>query len=317
MALEHVVNSPRQPDHVMVIEGKSGLSKKAAINRSVLEKKEQILEKAFSSSYGINKLAKALQEPVKRYMDMKPMGRQLVVTDQKGQGEIAYFDLDIDQFPAVVVGQNGATHKVYINAQRVILDYMEIGVVAKMPLSEITWRKYDMLQRALQRIKLGLGIKEDLLMLNALDATSGTMNTPVVSTEFSLDALAQAFEQLETWPLMGWAIVMSPHAVADIRSWNNENVDEVARIQVRQTGYLGSIWGANMFISRLVPSTSSQSTAYVTAAPEYLGYMPFWADSKVYASNTLDDFMVGFVGWEMFGLAIWNGRAVVKITFNL
>lgn len=318
--MEGLINSPATLDTGYVIEGSKGLRKSASVDPKVIEKKEAILNKAFQSSYGISKLAAALQEPVKRYMDMKAIGRQLLVTDQKAQGELAYFDLDIDQYVAVTVGKNGASHKVYIGPQRVYVDYMEIGVVAKLPLSEIQWRKYDLLQRSIQRIRLGLGIKEDLIVLNAIDAASTTMNTPVASPAgLDLETLASAFEQLETWPIQGYAIVMNPHAIADMRSWNNTNVDEVARIQLRQTGYLGSIWGANMFVSRLVPVYQSgghtYSTLYVVGEPNYLGYMPFWADSKVYASNTLDNFMVGFVGWEMFGVSVWNGRAVVKATF--
>ena len=149
------------------------------------------------------------------------------------------------------------------------------------------------------------------------------MNQEVVEASpfVTPQSFASAFEQIESWNLIGWGVVMNPHAVADIRQWVNANVDEVARIEIRQTGYLSNLWGANFFITKLVPvvniSGTNYSYIYVTAPPRFTGYMPFWADSEIYASNNMDDLQVGFVGWEMLGLAVWNPRSVVRIKFTV
>jgi len=313
--------SPGGLPQSIIVEGEKGLKdrvKKASLTKEEQLKREALLERAFSTSYGLAKLAQALHEPVKRYLDIYPIGRQLLVTEQKNEGEIAYFDLDLEMFPAIVLAKDGNTHLLYLSAERVFVDRLEIGVIVKFPLAEMRWRKYNVLERGKERLKHGLGIKEDLLVFSALNSTVGVMNTEVdAGTSLTPTALATGFESIERHNLIGWGVTMSPHAVADFRSWNNTNIDEVARIEIRQTGYLGQLWGANFFITRLVPVVSSETFVYVTAPPQYTGYMPFWADSEIYASNNLDDFMIGFIGWEMLGISVWNARSVCRVKFDI
>jgi|GEM_PF-2464622 len=313
----------------IVVDGdkssKDTMTKKATLTKEEELKREALLEKAFSSQYGLQKLAQALQEPVRRYLDIYPIGRQLLFVEQKNEGEIAYYDLDLEMFPAISIARDGATRILYLKAERIFVDSFEIGVVAKVPLREMRWRKYNVLERAKERLRTSFGIKEDLIVFNALEGTANVVNPEIDATAgFTLPAVAKAFEQIEKHNLVGYSIVVNPHAIADLRSWTNANVDEVARIEIRQTGYLGQIFGANMFISRLVPVVKSGtnptiyvSSAYATAHPQFIGVMPFWADSEIYASNNLDDFQVGFVGWEMLGVSLWNPRSVVKMKFNI
>lgn len=306
---------PAPIGHAMKVSvTKNAVEAKPVMTKQEALKIEAALEKAFSSSYGLSKIAKALAEPIKLYLDQMAIGRQLVVIDQKNEGELAYYDFDIHQYPmAVSVAKDGNSHIVWIKADRTYVDYFVIAANAKFPLDELKWRRYNILERGKERLKQAIGIKEDLQLFRLLSAAA--KHDITAATGFRIDVMAEAMALLDQMNLIPYALVIHPYILSHFRKWKSAHVDEVARIEIRQTGYLGELFGVNLFISRILPydSQADTYTCYLTTLPKYLGVMPFWADLEILASNNLDELAVGFLAWEMLGMQIWNPRGVVKL----
>ncbi|MEM2153933.1 MAG: HK97-fold major capsid protein [Nitrososphaeria archaeon] len=317
---------PQNAFGTVTVVGDKGLkqTKIASISKEADLQREALLERAFFSQVGMQKLAQALVNPVKRFMDIHGVMRKVLVTEQKNQGELAYYDLDLEMIPAVEVGNAGSTHMVIFQAERRLLERMEIAINALIPLSELSWRKYDVLMRARDRVRQGLVIKEDTKLFSLLDSTIGTANPKVGNgtASLTLSDLAAGAETIERWNVPSYTFIMNYHAVADIRSWNNSTIDEVGRIEIRQTGFLGRLWGNNVIITPLVPVVTGaggtkKTYVYTLSSPEFVGYAPFWVDTMILASNNIADLKLGFVGYEVLGMTIWNARGVAVIEFAI
>ena len=105
---------------------------------------------------------------------------------------------------------------------------------------------------------------------------------------------------------------MSPYGIQGIRRWQYEDIDNVAREEIRKSGYLGSIWDADIYINDQVTS----GTFYIIAEPEFTAWMPIRRDVDVIPADRPDDLLLGFVGYELLGMTVHNGKAVAKGTFN-
>jgi hypothetical protein len=327
---------------VEILNDSRGLSQVRPVNTTgqkktaAVSKVNSLLEKVAATPAGrqavINKIAKYLAEPLRMFLDVNGIARNFFVRDNKNEGELAYYDIDL--FPltnAMTLGVDGNPIINWVAPRRFFLNHFIIGNIVKVHFHSLKWYRYDVITRAKDRLKESLMYKEDMLFFklataaadaggNLLDYTSFT-----TSGEINPTAIGQMMTRLEVVPLQPYALIFHPVANATVRSWvsgqaSSYTIDEVGRVEVRTTGFLGNIFGLNIFITKLAPIWKSGNdvlyTAHLLTAPEYFGVMPMWADTEIYASNNMDLFAVGFVAWEMLGMGIWNPRATVAGIFK-
>jgi len=298
-----------------------------------VSKVNDLLQKVASTPAGrqavINKIAKYLAEPLRMFLDVNGIARNFFVRDNKNEGELAYYDIDL--FPltnAMTLGVDGNPIINWVAPRRFFVNHFIIGNIAKVHFHSMKWYRYDVITRAKDRLKESLMYKEDMIFFKlataAADAGSNLIDYSSVG-EITPTAIGEMMTRLEVVPLQPYALIFHPVANATIRSWVSGNlgyytIDEVGRVEVRTTGFLGTLFGINMFITKLAPvwkeSDTVKYTAHLLTAPEYFGVMPMWADTEIYASNNMDLFAVGFVAWEMLGMGIWNPRATVAGVFT-
>lgn len=292
------------------------------INKEAASAADAVLKK-FASKYPnlvMEKVARLLTEPLRQFLDVATISRQILIADHKNEGEMAYYDLDVYPLTnAVTFGLDGNPTLNWIRARRYIPRYFIISAIAKIPLDAMKWFRYDIVTRAKDRIKQAVAIKEDLLTLSLLtSAAVYAGNNYESSTPLVPQHIGKMLAKIESVPLPGWGIIMHPYALGSIRSWTHDTIDEVARVEIRSTGYIGGLYGLNMYFSKLVPTYTVSNTlkhyVYVITAPEFIGRMPIWADAEVYASNTLDAGAVGFLCWEMLGMLVHNPRGITGLS---
>jgi hypothetical protein len=156
-------------------------------------------------------------------------------------------------------------------------------------------------------------LREDLIGFGLLETASGLANTPVVTTgQFDRDTMAKGFAQIEKNRLPVGALLMSPFATMGIRRLQYQNLDQVGMQEVRETGYLGSYWGADFYVTDQIP----QGTVYALTAPKYLAWMPIRKDVDVIPADDPDNLRLGFVGYELLGMTVFNALGVEKISFD-
>lgn len=286
------------------------ITREAALHR--VAAKEAELRAAIKTQSGLHKIAANLSSPVRQKLDYAGIGRKFGVVEPWPDGMPMIYDGDVDEFSAVKISRNGSNTSIEVEVARTEIEPFEIVARPKIPYRELYSRLYQVMRRTKERLEQSMMLREDLLIFSLMHTASTTFYTSVsVATYLTKAALAQAFAPVEANRLIVENILMSAYGMSGIRQWQYLDLDEVARQEVRQTGYLGSIWGAKIFISDQVP----QGTFYVTAGPEWLLWMPIRKDFEAVPADDPDNLLLGFTGYEFLGLAIINARGVNKGTF--
>jgi hypothetical protein len=293
------------------------ITKQASMKREAAKasmmRKEADLQAAMKSPTGLHKIAANLASPVRKYLDYIGIFRKFAVSEGWPDGMPMIYDNDIDEFTAVKIGANGTTRIVEVEVERTELTEFEILVRPKVPYAELYKRLYQVMKRVKERLEQGMALREDLYGFSLLETASQQVNTTIaISTYLTKDALARAFTQVEQHRLRVKSILMSPYGIQGIRRWQYEDIDNTAREEIRKSGYLGSIWDADIYINDQVTS----GTFYIIAEPEFTAWMPIRRDVDVIPADDPDNVLLGFVGYELLGMTVHNGKAVAKGTFN-
>lgn len=287
------------------------INREAQLKQNLI--KQAVLANALNDPRGLKKIAAALTNPVRRKLDYVGICRKFVVTELWPEGMPIVFDRDVEEFTAVVVGKNGTARYVEIEVERVELKEFEIMVNPRVPYKELYARLFNVVTRVKERLEQSLALREDTIFYAALD-DAALLYHPVFSSASYLtkDGLSRTFTPLESERISPQNVIMTAFGTQSMRRWQFQDLDDVARAEVRSAGYLGSIWGAQFYVTDQLPG----GTYYVTGGPEILGWMPFRKEAEVIPADIPQDLVLGMVGYENYAFTIHNVRAVVKGTFN-
>ncbi len=288
----------------------------ASMNQADFNTKEAAITVALKSPQGMAKLAAVLANPVRVYLDYVGIATRLFVAEPYPDGLEMYFDYDIQEFPAVVLGKDGASRFVVAKAKRVHLPEFEISIAAYIPYSELRTRKYLVFDRAKQRLQQAVWLAEDYRAFGLIHDAAVLNNLEFQSTTpLTQAALALAMKEIEKHRLIGTNVLMGPDTVASMRMWRRDQIDEVARIELRRTGYLGNLWGANFFYSNLITPLSGTAYAYILTDPSLFGWIPMRVRAELIPSNRPDDRILGFVSYSLLAMMIFNAYGVARVSF--
>ena len=199
-----------------------------------------------------------------------------------------------------------------------MVDEFELTVKPKVPYKEMRIRKFKMVDRLKERLKQGMALREDNLWLSLFHTASTVVNTEqTASSGLSKDILAHGVAEIENNRLQAASIICNPAAVSGIRRWNRDQIDETARIEIREAGYLGRLWNSNFFITDLISINSSTkyTYAYILAGPQFLAWMPIRADGEIVPADRPDDNLFGFNGYSLMGMIVHNNKGAARVKF--
>ena len=297
--------------------GKGGYNPQSyMVDRTAMLEKESrqelAVKEALHSRAGLAKIAASLSNPVRKKLDYKGISRKFVVTELWPDGVPMIFDRDIEEFSAVSVAKNGSTRYLEVEVERVTLEPFELVVNPRIPFRELYIRLYNIIKRVKERIEQSIALKEDLLYFGLLDSASQIFNSVIsVASYLTKDALAKSLTPLEANRIIPQNILMTAFGIQSIRRWQYQDLDDVARAEVRDTGYLGSIWGTQIFVSDQLAA----GTYYVIGSPEFHAWMPFRKEVEIMPADIPHDLVLGFVAYEFYGLTIHNVISCVKGQF--
>jgi len=277
-------------------------------------KRNAALAQALQTEVGIRRIAANMANPARLKLDYKGIFRKFVIVEQMPDGVPLIFDKDLPMVPAVKVGKGGTPRMIEMRGKRVELTAFEIVARVKVPYEELFTRRYRALDRAKDRLIEGIQLREDLIGFGLIETASTLVNTPVTTAgAFDRDLLAKMFTPIENNRLPVSSVLMSPYATQGIRRLDFQNLDQVGMQEVRETGYLGNYWGADFYMSDQIPS----GTAYAMASPKFFGWMPLRKDLDVIPADDPDNVRLGFVGYQLAAMTIFNALGAMKGTFNI
>lgn len=280
-------------------------------------KSDELLERAINTQDGKLALAQAMASPIRKNLDYHGIFRRAVVVDPIGQGAYASYERDID-VAAVVVSSNGTGPESRVFGDRVVVPEFELFANPTVRISEVRRRRFNIIDRMIQKARQEIMAQEDANGFAALDAAAAVENTVQDISDAGMlkRDLVELKAQVDRWDLVTTKYFMNINEFTDILKWGSGGgqgtgggeVDPVTMREILQTGLYAHIWGADIMVSKIVPA----GTVYCCADPEFLGVMPIRQDIEVLPADEPKQLKLGWIVSEQIGLAIVNPRACAK-----
>lgn len=279
------------------------------------DKRDELISRAIMTQDGKIALAQAMANPIRRNLDYHGIARRALVVDPLPQGAIASYDRDID-VTAVVISSNGTGPESRVFGDRVVIPEFEIYANPTVRIAEVKRRRFNVIDRAVQKARQEIMAQEDANIFAALDAAASAENTLTDIADAGLlkRDLVEIKQQIDRWDLVTTKFFMNINEFTDILKWGTGGgqgvgggeFDPVTMREVLQTGLYAHIWGTDMMVSKLVPP----GTVYGAADPEFVGVMPIRQDIEVLPADEPKQLKLGWVVSEIIGIGIVNPRGV-------
>jgi hypothetical protein len=280
-------------------------------------KKDEIIARAINTQEGKIALAQAMANPIRRNLDYQGIARRTLVVDPLPQGAMPTYDRDID-VAAVVISSNGTGPESRVFGDRVVVPEFEIYANPTVRIAEVKRRRFNVIDRAVQKARQEIMAQEDANIFAALDAASSVENTLTDIADAGLlkRDLVEIKQQIDRWDLVTTKYFMNINEFTDILNWasgggggvGGGEIDPVTQREILQTGLFAHAWGADVMVSKIVPP----GTVYGCADPEFVGVMPVRQDIEVMPADEPRQLKLGWVVSEIIGIGIVNARGVAK-----
>lgn len=281
------------------------------------EKRDELMSRAILTNEGKVALAQAMANPIRRNLDYQGIARRVLVVDPLPQGANPSYERDID-VSATVVSSNGTGAESRVFGDRVVVPTFEIFSNPTVRISEVRRRRFNVIDRAVQKARQEIMAQEDANIFAALDNASGVENTVQDIADGGLlkRDLIEIKVQIDRWDLVTTKFFMNINEFTDILNWasgggqgpTGGEVDPVTQREILQTGLYAHIWGADIMVSKIVPP----GTVYGAADPEFVGVMPIRQDIEVLPADEPKQLKLGWVVSEEIGIGIVNPRGTAK-----
>ena len=281
------------------------------------EKRDALIERALMSQEGKIALAQAMANPIRRNLDYQGMARRALVVDPLQQGALPVYDRDID-VAAVVISSNGTGPESRVFGDRITVPEFELFSNPTVRIAEVKRRRFNVIDRAVQKARQEIMAQEDSNIFAAFDAAATVENTAQDLADSGLlkRDLVDLKIQVDRWDLVTTKYFMNINEYQDILNWGSGGgqgptggeIDPVTQREILQTGLYAHIWGADIMVSKIVPV----GTVYAVADPEFVGVMPIRQDIEVLPADEPKQLKLGWVVSEIIGLGITNPRGVSK-----
>ena len=280
------------------------------------EKRDELISRALLTQDGKYALAQAMANPIRRNLDYQGIFRRALVVDPLPQGALPVYDRDID-VAAVVISSNGTGPESRIFGDRVTVPEFEIFSNPTVRIAEVKRRRFNVIDRAVQKARQEIMAQEDANGFAAFDAAAVVENTSQDIADAGLlkRDLASLKAEVDRWDLVTTKFFMNINEYIDILNWasgggtvGGGEIDPVTQREILQTGLQARLWGADIMVSKIVPA----GTVYACADPEFVGVMPVRQDIEVLPADEPKQLKLGWVVSEIIGLGIVNPRGVSR-----
>lgn len=278
-------------------------------------KRDELISRAINSESGRLALAQAMANPIRKNLDYHGVGRRALVVDPLAMGALPTYDRDID-VSAVVISSNGSGPESRVFGERVTVPEFEIFSNPTVRIAEVKRRRFNVIDRAVQKARQEIMAQEDANVFAALDAAASVDNAlqDIADAGLLKRDLAALKRQVDQWDLITTKFFLNISEFTDILAWGSGggqgtgggDVDPVTQREILQTGLQARLWGADMIVSKIVPP----GTVYAAADPEFVGVIPVRQDIEVLPSDEPKQLKLGWVVSEIIGVGILNARGV-------
>ncbi len=295
----------------------TGLARKASsveVGAVDPKQKENLFNFLFTGPNGLKRVAYAMQAPLKELLDYHGLGRRLMKVDPIPQGEFPVYDKDIKEFASVRVANFGTPPMVETRVKRLQFPTFQLARNARVAYEDIQVRRYDIFNRAKERVAVSMAIAEDREVFNILNVASLVGPNAAVKMAagpfLSRSVLAEAYGVLASNQLQPAQVVMHPSRYSDLLKYTSDELDQVTLNTTTETGSIGVFFGLQLLVSTKLPDPN---VAFLTTTPDKLGRIPLRKELEVKVFDNAPKTSFNIVGWEVLGFGIHNSFGVVRI----
>jgi hypothetical protein len=275
--------------------------------RVTAAQKHQLMTKLMGSVQGRQRIAASIQEPLRKLRDYVSIGRKAIFVDELPDGAIPVYDTDIDT-PAYVVGEEGDNVLTVVRGERILIPTFELASNPTIPFSQVKERRFDIVRRVKTKAKDELFREEDRKIFTTIQvaAAANVVNAPINVTAalYDVEIFADAFANIERHNLRVDKIFMNPAEYKALRKAGRDYVDFETQRELLRTGFMGVLWGAQIFQTSEVPS----GNIFVMTEPEFVGVMPVRIDLTVIPADEPSRRRFGWSIFENIGIGIHNSE---------
>ena len=283
------------------------------------ELKQQIISDYIKTADGRAKLAASMTQPLRLRRDYTSVGRKTFLVEQLPDGALPIYDKDAG-VTAYVVGEEGENILAIQKPRRVLFPLFEIASNPVIPLTQVKERRFDLIERSQDLAKAEIQAEEDTRVFEVLDAvaTAGYDNIGATNADIPATApltpadLADAFASVERHDLRVARIFANALDYSDIRKWGRDVLDIETQASLLKTGLMGTVWGAQIIVSRKVPA----GYMYVCAEPEFFGRIPVRTELTVLSADSPRDRTIGFSCFENLGIGCHNPLGLCRVILS-
>jgi len=281
--------------------------------------KQDIIQEYIKTAGGRVKLAASMTQPLRLRRDYTSVGRKTFLVEQLPDGALPIYDKD-PGVTAYVVGEEGQNILAITKPRRVIFPLFEIASNPEIPLTQVKERRFDLIERAQDLAKAEIQAEEDTRVFEVLDAvaTSGFDNIGATNADIPATApltpadLADAFALIERHDLRVARVFTNALDYSDIRKWGRDVLDIESQATLLKTGLMASVWGAQIIVSRRVPT----GYIYVCAEPEFFGRIPVRTELTVLSADDPKNRTIGFSCFENLGIGCHNPLGLTRVVLS-
>lgn len=288
------------------------------VQREIANQRLTSVANLISSSEGRFQLASSLAEPLRDFRDYTGIARRAFRIDELAQGELPYYDKDIDT-PSFIIGEEGTENQVIIRGKRVMVPLFMIASYLQIPITQIREKRYDLQARVKEKAKSELIRKEDQFifgLFKSIISNPQASNTLITTTSatISIDTFSEAKAQIERHgDVKAVNMFINPVHQTILRKMNKERfIDFTTTKELLDMGTIGSIFGMSIHTSVEVP----EDMIYITAEPEFFGHIPVGYDITVLNADEPKENSFGFSIFEQIGVHVNTDKNIAAIKIN-
>jgi hypothetical protein len=218
--------------------------------------------------------------------------------------------------PSYVVAKRGTVQEWTIEGTYVEPTTWEIFSPAEIRLSQIQQRRFNVLDRTQEKIRIAMQLQEDqqALALFTTTASGNTANNAISNSTSGCDKdfLNKVSAIIMDHDLPCYSFLMRFASFKDIRTWGTAELDPVSMREIIETGLRGNIWGIDIVVNRLVLT----GTVFSLSEPRFFGVMPIRTEVMLMPDDSPKEAKIGYVGYEELGMSAVNANGVSKGTHN-
>jgi hypothetical protein len=283
------------------------------------ELKQQIISEYIKTAGGRAKLAASMTQPLRLRRDYTSVGRKTFLVEQLPDGALPIYDKDAN-VTAYVIGEEGQNILAIQKPRRVTFPLFEIASNPEIPLTQVKERRFDLIERSQDLAKAEIQAEEDGRVFEVLDAVAtngfdniGASNADIPATApLTPSDLADAFASVEFWDLRVARVFANAKDYSDIRKWGRDVLDIESQATLLKTGLMGTVWGAQIIVSRKVPV----GKIYVCTEPEFFGRIPVRTELTVLSADDPRNRTIGFSCFENLGIGCHNPLGLVRVILS-